>query len=227
MYFSRISINPLIKHQQLAQALCDDSYREHQALWRLFDTDPDARRDFLYRQTVEQGRVKYYVLSERVPVDSTGMWLIDPPKSYDPKLSAGQKLFFSLRANPVITVKSSNGKKQRHDVVMHEKKRIGFDKMPDREKPPDHSLIQQSCIKWLQSRSDMNGFSFEPELVTVEGYHQHISHAKDSKRAVKYSTVDFQGVLSVTDPDRFRKVLYNGIGKSKAFGCGLMLVRRI
>jgi len=41
------------------------------------------------------------------------------------------------------------------------------------------------------------------------------------------STVDFQGILTVTDPELFRKALYEGLGKSKAFGCGLMLVRRV
>jgi CRISPR system Cascade subunit CasE len=31
----------------------------------------------------------------------------------------------------------------------------------------------------------------------------------------------------VTDPERFTAALVNGIGKARAFGCGLMLIRRV
>lgn len=227
MYFSRIMFNPLVNHQQLAQTLCQDTYREHQALWQLFDSDPDASRDFLYRQVIENGKIKYYVLSERMPIDKSGMWLIDPPKPYAPQLSEGQKLFFTLRANPIVTVTAANGKKQRHDVVMHEKKRIGFDKLPADEKPQLQDLIQSSCMQWLRTRSEPNGFDFEMEKLTVEAYQQHESFAKQQKHPVRYSTVDYQGILTVTDPEVFRKTLFSGIGKAKAFGCGLLLVKRI
>jgi CRISPR system Cascade subunit CasE len=88
-------------------------------------------------------------------------------------------------------------------------------------------LVQDSCVPWLQARAESNGFSVAPELVTVDGYQQHESYAKQQKRPVRYSTVDFQGILTVTDPERFRTALFSGIGKAKAFGCGLMLIRRV
>lgn len=227
MYFSRLTFNPLVSPQQLAQTLLQDTYREHQALWQLFDTDPDATRDFLYRQVIEQGRIKYYVLSERMPVDKSGMWLVDTPKPYDPKLVEGQRLFFTLRANPVVTVATAEGKKLRHDVVMNAKKQMGFDALSPADRPPLQQVVQDSCVPWLQARAEANGFSIEPELVAVDGYQQYESFAKQQKRPVRYSTVDFQGILTVTDPERFRTVLFSGIGKSKAFGCGLLLVRRV
>lgn len=226
MYFSRLTFNPLVSPQQLAQTLLQDTYREHQVLWQLFDTDPDAARDFLYRQVIEQGRIKYYVLSERMPVDRSGMWVVDTPKPYDPKLVEGQRLFFTLRANPVVTVAAAEGKKLRHDVVMNAKKRMSFDALSPVDRPPLQQLVQDSCVPWLQARAESNGFSIEPEFVTVDGYQQHESFAKQQKRPVRYSTVDFQGILTVTDPEQFRTALFSGIGKAKAFGCGLMLIRR-
>ena len=39
-------------------------------------------------------------------------------------------------------------------------------------------------------------------------------------------TLDFGGILTVVDPERFIEALYQGVGSAKAFGCGLMLVRR-
>lgn len=38
--------------------------------------------------------------------------------------------------------------------------------------------------------------------------------------------VDFEGELQVTDLKRFTPILFNGIDPAKAFGCGLLLVRR-
>ncbi|MCI0421919.1 MAG: type I-E CRISPR-associated protein Cas6/Cse3/CasE [Acidobacteria bacterium] len=46
-------------------------------------------------------------------------------------------------------------------------------------------------------------------------------------KKIELSTLDFEGVLLVTEPDRFLRALLSGIGPAKAFGCGLMLVRRI
>jgi CRISPR system Cascade subunit CasE len=227
MYFSRITFNPLVDYQSLAETLCRDTYREHQALWSLFDDNPDVTRDFLYRQVQENGRIKYYVLSKRIPVDKSGMWLVDTPKPYCPKLVEGQKLFFMLRVNPVITVTSADGKKHRHDAIMHEKKRVGFQELPKNRRPALPDLIQDCGIHWLAVRSENNGFSFSKNAVIADGYRQHQSRAKKQKAAIRYSTLDFQGALTVTDPERFNTALLSGIGKSKAFGCGLMLVRKI
>jgi CRISPR system Cascade subunit CasE len=44
---------------------------------------------------------------------------------------------------------------------------------------------------------------------------------------ITFSTVDFSGELPVIDPIALAVALRDGIGHSKAFGCGLMLVRRL
>jgi len=36
-----------------------------------------------------------------------------------------------------------------------------------------------------------------------------------------------EGKLKIDDKDRYKKALFQGIGPAKAFGCGLMLVKRI
>jgi CRISPR system Cascade subunit CasE len=226
VYFTRIRFNPEVEPNQLAQALCQDVYREHQALWALFNSDPEAQRDFLYRQAIENGHVQYYVVSQRVPVDASGIWHLDPPKPYHPQLQTGEHLSFSLRANPVVTI-TVEGKQQRHDVVMHEKKQIGFDQLPPQEKPPMPQLIQTSGLRWLQAREAAHGFQVLPHYLSVEAYRQHSSHTRRSRHPIRFSSLDFQGVLLVTDSDRFRQALFQGLGRSKAFGCGLLLVRRL
>jgi CRISPR system Cascade subunit CasE len=51
----------------------------------------------------------------------------------------------------------------------------------------------------------------------------------DDKRdhLIRFSAVDFSGELLVTDPKLFQQALFDGLGHAKAFGCGLLLVRRI
>ena len=43
---------------------------------------------------------------------------------------------------------------------------------------------------------------------------------------LRFSTVDLSGELTVLEPEIFANALYDGIGHAKAFGCGLLLVRR-
>lgn len=42
-----------------------------------------------------------------------------------------------------------------------------------------------------------------------------------------FSSVDFEGEIEVVDAELLSKGLFDGIGPSKAFGCGLLLVRRV
>lgn len=37
----------------------------------------------------------------------------------------------------------------------------------------------------------------------------------------------FEGVLTITEAELFRKALIDGIGRAKAYGCGLMTLARI
>jgi len=39
--------------------------------------------------------------------------------------------------------------------------------------------------------------------------------------------VDFLGDLEITDVEKFKRALFGGIGRAKAFGCVLMLVKWI
>jgi len=42
---------------------------------------------------------------------------------------------------------------------------------------------------------------------------------------LRFTTVDLPRELVVTDAERFAITLASGIGRAKAFGCGLLLVR--
>lgn len=47
---------------------------------------------------------------------------------------------------------------------------------------------------------------------------------KKSQQSVRLCYAVYEGRLEVTDKDRFRNALINGIGREKAYGCGLMTI---
>jgi CRISPR-associated protein Cas6/Cse3/CasE, subtype I-E/ECOLI len=91
--------------------------------------------------------------------------------------------------------------------------------------PRESELVQQAGFMWLALKGEANGFSVRDEEVRADGYSQYRFTKPKGKHSVSLSTIEFNGVLTVTDPDLFVKTLYRGLGPAKAFGCGLMMVR--
>jgi len=84
----------------------------------------------------------------------------------------------------------------------------------------------QALHRWLAVRGEDRGFQLSDQCgLECTGY-QWNTLAEKSRKA-GFASVDYEGVLTVTDPDRFTPMLVNGLGKARAFGCGLMMVRRI
>lgn len=227
MFFSRITINARsVDPDDLVGLVKGNVYAIHQILWRLFPEDPDAQRDFLFRKEEGKGWPFFYMISKRRPQSLKKIVQVET-KTYEPKLAEGQALAFSLRANPVVTKKSVDRKKRiRHDVVMNAKCDLA-DSCNGKSTISTGELQFNAGIKWLEDRSGKLGFCFDPKQVRVFGYRQHRIKRLNRKSLIRFSSLDYNGILSVTDSDRFYHTLMKGIGRSKAFGCGLMLVRRM
>lgn len=94
--------------------------------------------------------------------------------------------------------------------------------------------IDQALETWMIKQGQRCGFEL---LSGADGmfklqnsaYAWHGLQQKISKKGEKagFSSVDFCGELQITDPEKFRQTLFNGLGRAKAFGCGLMMVRRV
>ena len=224
MYLSKITLRKDVSASELMQVF-GDIYREHQILWKLFTDDAGPKRDFLYRRTDGEGRLNYYLLSAREAIDKRNIWKIES-EVYDPRLKAGQMLSFMLRVNPVIATKDPDGKHHRCDVVMHKKKQLDYRGLPWLERAPLQEIIQESCWEWFSNRAQDNGFQAEANNFSADGYQQHVSYARKHKR-IAFSSVELKGRLTVIDPERFLVTLLHGLGKSRAFGCGLLLVKSV
>jgi CRISPR system Cascade subunit CasE len=221
-YFSKVELTRDLDLERLARVIPANAYAEHQMLWRLFEGDD--QRDFLYRREQLGHWPQFYLLSSRPPRDPAGDWSIQT-KEYRPALSAGQRLAFSLRANPVRVRRVSDDptdKRRRRDDVVMDAKRTFPDPL---SRPPHAELIQRAGPAWLQERAERHGFTLEN--VAVDGYRQHRLHKRGQSRPIRFSTLDYAGILSVREPEAFRNALQSGIGHAKSFGCGLLLVRRV
>jgi len=222
MYFSRIHVNPT-DPAKVMKVLKANDYALHQMLWKLFPGDPEASRDFLFRQDEDQRWPVFYLVSLREP-DSGNDLLQVASKPYRPQLRSGETLSFSLRANPVHTRKTDDAnpkKRKRDDVVMHLKRQ--YQKADEDTVPTQAELAQEAGEQWLARQGERRGF----EIVSVRADNYRQARLGARSRNIQFSTLDFTGLLRVTEPDAFANALCKGIGSAKAFGCGLMLVRRV
>lgn len=231
MYFSHIAPANGQERAAMHQRL-DGPYADHQWLWRWFPAEAGTARDFIFRRHDTDGVPGFYVVSSRRPTEHCGDWHART-RDYAPQVNAGETLQFELRANPTVR-HGRDGKSKRHDVVMEAKRELlaarGLQRWADwtdrgeDERPDLYDLVQRSCSAWLARRGEHSGFAIEAASLQVEAYQQ---HDERSDRTLQFTTVDFRGQLTVTDPQALALALRSGIGHAKAFGCGLLLIRRV
>jgi len=219
MYFSRIRVLGN-RPDKLMEIVKSNDYDQHQLLWRLFPDDSKADRDFLFKRDEYRGFPQFYMISTREPVSLEDVLELET-KAYQPQIEVGNRLAFTLRANPVRTrkVDDHSKKRKRDDVVMLLKNRY----KAEGKVASKAELSQEAGEQWLKSRAEKQGFKLD--AVRADSYQQHCFTRKG--RDIRYSSLDFQGTLTVVDAVKFTHLLTNGIGPAKAFGCGLMLIRRI
>lgn len=218
--------------------------RENEAI-----VDADGKnRLFLWR---EKAPGEYYILSRKPPENTHGLFHLET-KEFAPCLKAGDILRFSLRANPVVTRKGAlaEGEEKRDgkgrlrgarcDIVMDALKplsgadgpRNGHGQTERAQKRDDATAI--AARKWIEAQGKNAGFALVSEpagedgvFLTAGNYETiRIPRKKRFDTAAKFGVLDFEGLIEVNDPAHFLTRLSDGFGKAKAFGCGLMLIRR-
>jgi len=228
VFLSRARLRRDAPIQALARVLVpeDPSKRvatTHRLVWTLFADSAERERDFLWREA-EPGL--YYLLSSRAPVDHHGLFDLDPPKPFTPSLAAGDRLSFTLRANATVARGGGPGKRGKPcDVVMAE-----LHAMPPGARAEHRAdVIQKAGLNWLDKQGVKSGFKIDRSgdgeaSARVLSYS---THALDRRGGdMRIGVLEFEGTLTVTDPPRFLDALTTGFGRAKAFGCGLMLIRR-
>ncbi len=218
----------------------------HQLVWSLFAGDPAARRDFLFRETTRPGeRPTYLILSTRMPCGDARLFDV-ATKPFEPDLAAGDRLAFDLRVNPTIDAKHpKTGAKGRYDVMT-----MAVMRLPEHASQTDKAAaVEQAARAWLGRQAMRAGFRIleqtagtgdmpeapgfaaapcetdaRPISLAATGFQ---SSAVPGKRDGRLGLIDFAGVLQVEEPATFLTTLARGFGRAKAYGCGLMLIRRV
>jgi CRISPR system Cascade subunit CasE len=184
-------------------------YGLHQWVWEVCKEDKQCPQ---YRFDLRDKGFTLYVLSETTPI-VTNPGLTLETKDYHPIPKAGDVVEISLRANPTVNTHDVTGKMHRHDVVMHAKRKGTL--------TPGEDPVQSSVTAWWQRQGDRCGF--KPSQVACSRY----TRVRDYYKGLDFHTVDIQTVVQVTDPALFQSMLMTGIGKSKSFGAGLVVARKV
>ncbi|XKE45299.1 type I-E CRISPR-associated protein Cas6/Cse3/CasE [Halomonas organivorans] len=229
MYLSRVRVDLNgLSRGALFDIMDGRAYAAHQLLWQLFPEHQGAR-PFLFRQEMEEaeeggaprGLPLFYVLSDREPVPIAGLLEVQC-KPFSPALEDGERLAFRLRANPTVAKSVAGQRGRRADVLMAAK--YPFEAGGERKSQACVEAMDAAAREWLEARAESWGFRL-PMLPEVGAYRQH-ALSKDKGRPIRFSSVDYEGLLEVTDPGRLIEAMAQGVGRAKAFGCGLLLIRR-
>ncbi|WAL39141.1 type I-E CRISPR-associated protein Cas6/Cse3/CasE [Brevibacterium sp. BRM-1] len=213
---TRILVNP---QKRQARELLSNPQALHAAVRSAFPPDIDstaARILWRLDQRPQSHEVTLYIVGPEEPdAEHLGEqlgWPSRPPEiaDYTPfldRLRVGQEWGFALRGNPVRALATERGTRGR--VVPHV------------------TVSQQTA--WFTARAEAAGFTVDsdngPRVRVTE--RNDLSFRKDGgRRRIHLRTARFEGALQVTDTQALRHALTHGIGRAKAYGCGMLTLAR-
>jgi CRISPR system Cascade subunit CasE len=195
-------------------------YEMHSTLSRAF-SPPDQKCPpgaFLWRLEPSDALEKYavvYIQSAFSPDWSRigdSEWFYQQPSELPMNLSdrwkeiKKEKLYrFRLRGNPCKTMQG---------------KRIGL-------------YQQEDQIKWILRKGELHGFQLIEDskhghyFVQTSNDHTSVGFQRKNGHQINIFSVLFDGILKVTDVEKFDHALRFGIGHGKAMGLGLLSVRAV
>jgi len=158
-------------------------------------------RSFIHRTEDHDDSFYAYILSHDAPlIPDIGRW---ETKQIPDRFFNAESYMFRVKVNPVVS-KYVEGKKHG--------KRVGI-------------YNSEEIINWFNKKGELSGFSVKD--ATIMSIQKEICY-KGSTR-ITHSSADIQGVMKITDTNKFKECVLGGIGNasSKAFGFGLMLLKQI
>jgi CRISPR system Cascade subunit CasE len=213
MYLSRLILNPRNRRVQRELA---QPYEMHRSIMRAFRADLQTGAERVLWRVDEHPRLGLTLLVQSWDAPDW-TWLaeegargyllpVDEPnpavKSFDLHLAAGQMLSFRLRANPTKRLSAGKG---------NNGKRIGIYKEEDQ-------------LAWLTRKGEQHGFRVLQAQVSRDGKikDEDAIHRDDQTHKLELLSVQFDGILEVTDPEKLVAAVQTGIGSAKGFGFGLL-----
>ena len=140
-------------------------------------------------------------------------------KAMPDRFREGQRLGFSVRIRPIVRVDGAGGRTtvRERDAFLHAIADV-----------PSTTLIDRSVVyrDWLVRRLVDGGAVAETVSLDAIRRTRVVRRARDrSLREPEGPDVTASGVLHVTDPNLFAALLARGVGRHRAFGFGMLLLR--
>jgi CRISPR system Cascade subunit CasE len=222
MFLSKVTLQSSTHSAiELSKLGANGPYASHQLLWKLFTNEDE--RNFLFREEFGQsGLPLFFVLSKSQPQNDHTLFSVQT-KRFEPKLFIGQRLTYKLRVNPTVCLTDDAGKSKRHDVLMHAKYHLAKDERQNKQNLK--TIMDAAAQAWISDPKRLQKWGVQLDMLPeIESYSQHQSQKKLGN-PIRFSSVDFAGILTIKEPNIFIGQLSNGFGRAKSLGCGLMLVK--
>lgn len=218
MYLSRIALNPRRKstmtalaspqmlHAAVESSFPPDLAEKYRNLWRI-----DRLGSALYLLVLSNSKPDFSHIVEQFGwPGSEKKWETKNYAQLMERIEAGQRWHFRLRANPVHSVKQTGG--------------IDEQETTKRGKVYAHVTVQQQ-EQWLLERAAKYGFNLQKDSFCVVQHE--VRRFLRHRRPVTLGIATFEGILEVADKPLFLHTLVYGIGRAKAYGCGLLTIARV
>ncbi|MFG2856675.1 type I-E CRISPR-associated protein Cas6/Cse3/CasE [Streptomyces mirabilis] len=157
-------------------------------------------------------------------------WQTRPYAPFLEGLTAGGHWGFRLTANPVHTIRRKEGEPRKltaHVTPVHQmgwlldEKRLARLGFRIQEKPADRRLLPAGTTRQKRPHP---GDRYE---LAIQDSRSLTFDKRHAGKPVTLLTVTFEGRLEVTDPDALRRTLTQGVGRGRAYGCGLLTLAPI
>ncbi len=209
MYLSKLVLQT--KSQQVRHDI-SNPYNLHRTIMRAFPSPFPKNERVLFRiENSEREELPVILVQSltlpewsKVEAKYHGYFGQDPETKSIERLftEPGQVLRFRLRANPTKRVIYKNtGNSQRISLFK-----------------------EQDRCKWLSRKAMAGGFSVMEERLLVRSapYRTIFITQEDKTHKATINMVDFDGLLTVFEPEKFLECVHKGIGPAKGLGCGLL-----
>lgn len=184
----------------------------HRAIMGLFpsfeDAKPRSHAGILFRLETPAGEAPYFLIqSLKRPVAELAEGFVTKEVEY-PELEPGTPVVFRIAVNAIRRESFTNASNKRSYKI--------------RPVQPDHEeSTKETMTPWLQNKLG----DFFSELEITNHRRQILQDEGQKKFSLQLDLVD--GIAVVSDPKKLNEALVNGIGREKAYGCGLLTVRPI
>jgi CRISPR system Cascade subunit CasE len=211
----KVLSSPQVTHAAVMASFADElpsAPSGARVLWRV---DHTARTE-VYLYVVSPAEPDLTHLVEEAGWPKTGTW---QTREYTPlldRLAQGQTWAFRLTANPVHFVRVKDGQPTKRTAHVTPRHQMGW--LLERQ--------ERLGLEVLRREGQAGPRPEDAYELMVHGRQARrfskIEQASGEPNRVPLTSVTFDGRLRITDADALRHALVSGIGRAKAYGCGLM-----